>query len=62
MLFPRENESDLEELPEETRKELELIPVDWIEEAFEVAFDGSLPHVAAPRALTRDRKAAASRG
>ena len=48
VIFPRENESDLEELPEETRKELEFIPVDWIEEVLEVAFDGSLPHVATP--------------
>jgi ATP-dependent Lon protease len=61
VLFPRENESDLEELPEETRKELEFIPVDSIEEAFEVAFDGSLPHVARPQRLTRERRAAASR-
>ena len=61
VLFPRENESDLEELPEETREELEFIPVDWIQEVFEVAFDGSLPHVARPRPLTRERKAAASR-
>jgi ATP-dependent Lon protease len=61
VVFPRENESDLEELPEETRKELEFVPVDSIEEAFEVAFDGSLPHMATPRALTRQRKAAASR-
>jgi ATP-dependent Lon protease len=61
VIFPRENESDLQELPEETRKELEFVPVDSIEEAFEVAFDGSLPHVATPRPLTRERKAAASR-
>ena len=61
VIFPRENESDLEELPEETRKELEFVPVDTIEEAFEVAFDGSLPHMATPRPLTRERKAAASR-
>jgi len=61
VIFPRENESDLEELPEETRKEIEFIPVDWIEEALEVAFDGSLPHVASARLLTRERKAAASR-
>ena len=61
VLFPRENESDLAELPEETRKEIEFVPVDSIEEVFEVAFDGSLPHVATPRALTRERKAAASR-
>jgi ATP-dependent Lon protease len=61
VIFPRENESDLEELPEETRKELEFVPVDSIEEAFEVAFDGSLPHIATARPLTRERKAAASR-
>jgi ATP-dependent Lon protease len=61
VIFPRENESDLEELPEETREELEFIPVDWIQEVFEVAFDGSLPRVARPRPLTRERKAAASR-
>jgi ATP-dependent Lon protease len=61
VIFPRENESDLEELPEETRKELEFVPVDSIEEAFVIAFDGSLPHVAKPRPLTRERKAAASR-
>jgi ATP-dependent Lon protease len=61
VIFPRENESDLEELPEETRKELEFVPVDSIEEVFDVAFDGSLPHVSTPRALTPERKAAASR-
>jgi ATP-dependent Lon protease len=61
VIFPRENESDLEELPEETREELEFIPVDWIQEVFEIAFDGSLPLVARPRPLTRERKAAASR-
>jgi ATP-dependent Lon protease len=61
VLFPRENESDLEELPEETREELEFVPVDSIEEAFAVAFDGSLPHLAKPRPLTSERKAAASR-
>src|SRR5688572_10032760 len=61
VLFPRENESDLQELPEETRKEIEFVPVDSIEEVLEVAFDGSLPHVATPRPLTRERKAAASR-
>jgi ATP-dependent Lon protease len=61
VIFPRENESDLEELPEETREEIEFTPVDWIQEVFEVAFDGSLPHVARPRPLTRERKAAASR-
>ena len=61
VIFPRENESDLEELPEETQEELEFIPVDWIQEVLEIAFDGSLPLVARPSPLTRERKAAASR-
>jgi ATP-dependent Lon protease len=61
VIFPKENESDLEELPPETREELEFIPVDWIEEVLEVAFDGSLPKVAPARPLSRERKAAASR-
>ena len=61
VIFPRENESDLEELPPETREELEFVPVDWIEEVLEVAFDGSLPKVAAPRPLSRERKAASGR-
>jgi ATP-dependent Lon protease len=61
VIFPRENEPDLEELPDEIRDELEFVPVDWIEEVLEVAFDGSLPKVAPARPLTRERKAAASR-
>jgi ATP-dependent Lon protease len=61
VIFPRENESDLDELPPETREELEFVPVDWIEEVLEVAFDGSLPKVAPARPLSPERKAAASR-
>ena len=37
---PRDNEPDLEELPPETKKELEFVLVDTIEEVFEAAFDG----------------------
>jgi len=61
VIFPRENEPDLEELPEEIRKELEFLPVDWIEEVLAVAFEGSLPKAAPARALSPARKAAASR-
>ncbi len=61
VIFPKENESALEELPPETREELEFIPVDWIDEVLEVAFEGSLPKVAAARPLSQERKAAASR-
>jgi ATP-dependent Lon protease len=40
VIFPRENEPDLEELPPETRDAIEFIPVDSIEEVFAAAFDG----------------------
>jgi ATP-dependent Lon protease len=51
VVLPRENEPDLEELPEETRNELEFILVDSIEEVFNVAFsrgDGAKPQPAPP--------------
>ncbi len=41
VVFPRENEPDLEELPPETRGALEFIPADTIEDVFSAAFDGS---------------------
>jgi ATP-dependent Lon protease len=59
IVLPRENEPNLIELPAETRKELEFIPVDTIEEVLGVAFTApgrSRPH-AAPGP---ERQAAAS--
>jgi ATP-dependent Lon protease len=51
IILPRENEHDLEELPEETRRELEFDLADTIDEVFEAAFDRRLladrPRVAA---------------
>jgi ATP-dependent Lon protease len=41
MILPSENEVDLAELPEETRRELEFIPVDSIGQVLDVAFAGS---------------------
>ena len=41
VIMPRDNEPDLAELPPETRRELEFIPVDSIEEVFEAAFNGT---------------------
>ncbi len=40
VIFPRENEPDLAELPPETREAIEFIPADTIEEVFAAAFDG----------------------
>jgi ATP-dependent Lon protease len=41
VVLPRENRPDLEELPSETRRELEFVLVDSIEEVLSVAFDAS---------------------
>ena len=41
VILPRENEVDLEDLPAETRRELEFVLVDSIEQVLEVAFDPS---------------------
>ncbi|HEY2073160.1 MAG TPA: S16 family serine protease, partial [Gaiellaceae bacterium] len=45
VVLPRENEPDLEELPAETRREVEFLLVDSIEEALAAAFNGSGPGV-----------------
>src|SRR5258707_6772585 len=40
VIFPRENEPDLEELPPEAREAIEFIPADTIEEVFAAPFYG----------------------
>jgi ATP-dependent Lon protease len=40
VILPRENEPDLDELPEETRKALDFVLVDSVDEVFAAAFDG----------------------
>ena len=45
VVLPRENELDLEDLPPETRRDLEFVLVDSIEQVFDVAFDGAEPSV-----------------
>src|SRR5947208_1493422 len=59
IVVPRDNEPDLEELPEETREELEFILVDSIDDVFAVAFSpaGTSRPKAAP---SSERQAAAS--
>jgi ATP-dependent Lon protease len=43
VILPRENAPDLEELPAETRDELEFVLVDSVDEVFEAAFNGKRP-------------------
>jgi ATP-dependent Lon protease len=41
VILPRENEHDLDDLPRETKRELEFVLVDSIDEVFAAAFDGA---------------------
>jgi ATP-dependent Lon protease len=41
VILPRENESDLDDLPPETREALTFTPADTIEDVFAAAFDGA---------------------
>ena len=50
VILPKENESDLEELPPETRKALTFVLADEVEQVLEAALDG--------RAKARVRSAA----
>jgi ATP-dependent Lon protease len=43
VILPKENEPDLAELPAETKRELDFVLVDSIDEVFEAAFDGTAP-------------------
>jgi ATP-dependent Lon protease len=51
VILPRENEPDLEELPAETKRELEFVLVDSIDQVFDAAFDGKPARRAAPVAV-----------
>jgi ATP-dependent Lon protease len=54
LVFPRENEPDLEELPPETRAALEFVPADTIDDVFAAAFDGRRrARARGPRSLER---------
>jgi ATP-dependent Lon protease len=45
IILPKENERDLEEVPEDTRNELTFIPVNRIEDVLKVALDINLPNI-----------------
>ena len=60
VILPLENASDLDDLPPETRAELEFVLVDHVEEVFDDAFRGK-PGRRRPGHATLHRQAAASR-
>ncbi len=59
VILPKENEADLEDLPAETRKELEFVLADHVAEVLGIALDGA-PSVGQARDVgSPERKAAA---
>ncbi len=60
VIAPRENEDDLEELPPETKDELEFVLVDSIQEVFDAAFDGKSGARTKPVAVRNGKRAAKS--
>ncbi len=60
VILPRENEPDLVELPTETKRELEFVLVDSIEEVFAAAFDGKTSARAKPVPVKEKQAAQAS--
>jgi ATP-dependent Lon protease len=59
VVMPRENEHDLEDLPAETRRELDFVLVDSIEQVFGVAFaDGAAASSGNGAALRRTKREA----
>ena len=61
VILPSENEPDLDDLPPETRRDLEFILVDSIEQVFEVAFGGAEPSVVTRPRPVVERQAARTR-
>jgi ATP-dependent Lon protease len=61
VILPRENVHDLDDLPPETRRELEFVLVDHVEEVLEEAFTPKGRARAAGRTLLERRAAASAR-
>jgi ATP-dependent Lon protease len=59
IIMPRDNEPDLEELPKETKEQMEFVLVDTIDQVFDAAFDGKGVTHPKPSPVL-DRQAAAS--
>ncbi len=64
MLIPEENSKDLQEIPENVKNGLEIVPVKWIDKVLEVALERQPtalpeeePAPAVPAAATPDGKA-----
>ena len=61
VILPRENEHDLDELPAETKRELDFVLVDSVDEVFAAAFDGTASSRPKPVAVTGEQAARSAR-
>jgi ATP-dependent Lon protease len=61
VILPSENEHDLDELPADTKREMDFVLVDTIEKVLEVALDGSQGGVTPAAAPTRAAAASTRR-
>jgi ATP-dependent Lon protease len=61
VILPAENAVDLDDLPAETRRELDFVLVDSIEQVFDVAFDGAGNGAARPAPTVEKQAAKSSR-
>ncbi len=57
VILPRENEADLEDLPEETKEQLEFVLADTVDEVLEAAFDAEVTGRRRPRAAAEPQAA-----
>ncbi len=39
MIIPKENEKDLKEVPDNIQQDLNVVPVDWIDEVLDLALE-----------------------
>ncbi|HVM17412.1 MAG TPA: endopeptidase La [Gaiellaceae bacterium] len=61
VILPRENEHDLEELPEEAREKLDFVLADTLDEVLATALDGATSRRRRPKARVAPDRAAAGR-
>jgi ATP-dependent Lon protease len=60
VVLPRENEADLEELPQETKKQIEFILADTIDEVLDAAFEDGAASRRRPRPAVEPQAASAA--
>jgi len=53
VVIPKENEKDLREIPENIKENLEIIPVEWIDEVLDIALE-SKPEARIDEIVSKD--------